>query len=134
MLFRRPLTEERQVLGLWGVAVLAVVLLRPILPRLAEILPDCPFRALTGLPCLSCGTTRAALCLAQGKLAAAFQFNPLAAAALLAFLAGGVVAPFWGLLRWPVPETLPVVSTPLRRAAAITFLLAVWGWQIAHGI
>ena len=133
MKLRPPLPEERQLLWLWGAAAAGTLLLWRFLPRLAGFLPGCPFRRLTGLPCLSCGTTRAALSLLRGDLAAAFHFNPLSTVLALAFLAGGILAPLWALLRWPVPDALPA-ATPARRAAGVAFLLAAWGWQVIRGI
>jgi hypothetical protein len=133
MTFRRPLPEERQLMLLWGGAAAGALLLWPLLPGLTALFPPCPFKHLTGLPCLSCGTTRAALALLRGDVARAFAFNPLASALALSFLAGGTLAPAWALLRWPVPDALPAMS-PARRGAAIAFLLAAWGWQVVRGI
>ena len=130
---RPALPEEGQLLWLWGVAAAGALLLWPFLPRLAGLLPGCPFKRLTGLPCLSCGTTRAALSLLRGDLAAAFRFNPISAAIGISFLAGGLLAPVWALLRWPVPDALPA-ATPARRVAGIAFLVAAWGWQVIRGI
>ena len=39
--------------------------------------PVCPFRALTGLNCPGCGTTRGLHQLLHGNVIAAFEFNPL---------------------------------------------------------
>lgn len=39
--------------------------------------PTCTFRALTGLPCVTCGATRASLSFFHGHLGAAWHFNPL---------------------------------------------------------
>ena len=39
--------------------------------------PACTFRALTGLPCVTCGATRASLSFLHGDLGAAWHFNPL---------------------------------------------------------
>jgi len=131
--FRAPLREERQLLLLWGAAAFGVLLLWSALPGLALFLPACPFKVLTGLPCLSCGSTRTALALLRGDVAAALRANPLAALGGILFLAGGALAPLWALLRLPVPDALPA-ATPGRRAAAIALLLAAWGWQIARGL
>src|SRR5690349_6936182 len=42
--------------------------------------PVCTFRQLTGLPCITCGATRASLALLHGDLAAAWRLNPLVCA------------------------------------------------------
>jgi hypothetical protein len=40
--------------------------------------PHCVFHSLTGLPCLTCGATRAAIQFFHGHFGASFLFNPLA--------------------------------------------------------
>ena len=50
--------------------------------------PQCPFLAMTGLPCLTCGSTRASIAFLHGDFLQAFSWNPLA------FLALGGVAMF----------------------------------------
>ena len=49
--------------------------------------PQCAFHALTGLPCVTCGATRAAIQFFHGHFAASFLFNPLAFLALCSLLA-----------------------------------------------
>ena len=39
--------------------------------------PHCVFHAITGLPCLTCGGTRAMRSLLAGDIRAAFEWNPL---------------------------------------------------------
>ena len=133
MTLRAPLREERQVLLLWGAVACGIVLFWPALPGLARFLPRCPFKELTGLPCLGCGSTRAALALLRGDVGAALGANPLAALGGILFVAGGFLAPLWAVLRLPVPDSLPV-ATAGRRAAGIALLLAAWAWQVARGI
>ena len=99
MKLRSPLPAERQLLGLWAAAAGGALLLFPLLPRLLRWVPGCPFKKMTGLPCLSCGTSRAALSLLGGDFASAFHFNPLASTAGVAFLAGVLLAPLLLLSR-----------------------------------
>ncbi len=47
--------------------------------------PSCVFHSLTGLPCLTCGSTRAAYHFLHGHFAASFLFNPLAFLSFCAF-------------------------------------------------
>lgn len=58
-------------------AVGAVIWLRLGLPW-----PECTFRALLGIPCLTCGSTRAMLSLARFNFPVAWHFNPLATIAM----------------------------------------------------
>jgi hypothetical protein len=126
----RPLArEDRQVALLWGVLAASSLLLRPFWLALAPLLPACPFRALTGVPCLSCGTTRAAMALLDGRVVDALLVNPLAALAGLGFIAGGIIAPVWALLGLKVPSVPPVAPRALRIALALV-LLAGWAWVI----
>ncbi len=46
-------------------------------------LPLCHFKTLTGIPCATCGGTRACLSLLRGNFGAAFVWNPLVTALLL---------------------------------------------------
>ena len=122
---RKPAPEERQVALLWGVVAISSIALRPFWLALAPFAPRCPFRVLTGVPCPTCGTTHAVLALLHGEIGRAFAANPAAAAAGIAFVVGGLVAPAWAALRWPVPD-LPTPLPRWARAAIVGLLLANW--------
>jgi hypothetical protein len=123
--------DERQLAFVWGLLAVSSLALRPFWLAMAPLLPACPFRALTGLPCLSCGTTRTAVALLGGRPLDALATNPLAAAAGIAFIVGGLVAPIWAALRLPVPR-LAVRPTRSLRLALVLLLLADWAWLIAR--
>ncbi len=101
-------------------------------PGLAALLPSCPFRALTGLPCPTCRATRALLALAAGHPLAAAAWSPLAILAVLAALAAGLwglgrlVAPTWFARPWPAAGREIVWA----RAAAVAVLLN-WAYLLA---
>jgi uncharacterized protein DUF2752 len=94
-------------------------------PGLTAFLPVCPFRALTGLPCPTCGVTRSLLALAAGHPETALTYSPLAVATILLALAAGV----WGLgrllcpRRSLLPRTFPGRERLWARAAAVAVLL-----------
>jgi hypothetical protein len=80
--------------------------------------PRCNFRALFGIPCFTCGSTRSATALLHGDFSGAWSWNPLATIAMLA-IAGfdlyalGVLvsrAPrlriSFGCAKWPLVATL----------------------------
>lgn len=89
----------------------------------------CRFRALTGIPCPTCGSTRALLALARGRLFEAFAHNPLAVTA-------GVFGTAWLVARVGFGRRLSV--SPAVRARghlwllAAVLLLANWGYVIVR--
>jgi hypothetical protein len=126
-------SEARSLAGLWLLAVVCAAVLQPLWVRAAAFSPDCPFHVLTGLPCPSCGATRAGLAFLHGDLVRAFGWNPLAAAAGLGFVGGGLLAPVWV---WRGGR-LPTLAGPVRRAwrwIAAVILLANWAYLIWRGV
>jgi len=94
----------------------------------------CPFRAVTGLPCLFCGLTRAFAYAIHGEFVAAFESNPLwwLAAALVAAqgvaLLARALGPVGAIERWyhwrPPLESKAIVAivvggSLLRAVAAL---------------
>ena len=95
----------------------------------------CPFHALTGLPCPTCGTTRALAALCTGRLAASLAWNPLAAAAAVScFLAGAAST----ARRVAGLEALNLETTPKERVAArvaaVLLVGANWAYLVARGL
>jgi hypothetical protein len=123
--WRDALREEKQLAWLWGVAAASSLLLRPFWLALAPLAPACPFRAITGIPCPTCGTTHAAVALLHGDLTAALAANPLASLAGLAFAVGGLLAPLWAVLKLPMLE-IPSPLPRWARCGLVTVLLANW--------
>ena len=71
-----------KVRALWvfgaAIPVLAgAALLYAVNPATTRIFPPCPFHALTGLYCPGCGSTRCLHHLLHGRVATAFDLNPL---------------------------------------------------------
>lgn len=93
----------------------------------------CTFKALTGLPCPSCGSTRTLACLVHGDVAAAFAMNPLAAAGVFAVAV-------WALIDLALARNGRALSVELRpdvlRPARVAALLAIavnWAYLILAG-
>ncbi len=124
---RKP---ARQLGLLWGFVAASVAAMLPFAGRLAPLAPACPFKSLTGWPCLSCGATRAVLALSRFDLRAALAWNPLAAAGVLVLVGGGLLAGAAGLAGLPLPR-------PRRpawlRPVVIAALLANWAWLVSAG-
>ncbi len=91
----------------------------------------CPFRAATGLPCLTCGASHAFAHLVRGRGMAALGANPLGA--LLALVCA--VHLLWTLARIAGLPWAPRTTTATRplRIAALALLAANWGYLLAAG-
>ena len=99
------LAASRRQLGLlWGAVSVVLLLALPHSRQLAQALPTCAFRAVIGLPCPTCGLTRATLALADLDFVAALQINPLATILSVAFVVGGLIAGLSALGGRPLRE------------------------------
>jgi Protein of unknown function (DUF2752) len=108
----------------------AVCLVAPLAPQIAAALPECLFHAVTGLPCPTCGATRAVLALSHLDLAGAAAMNPLAALGAAGFVLGGLAAGIAALTgRSLKPPDLPAWAL---RAAALFAVAANWVWLLVH--
>lgn len=89
----------------------------------------CPLRGAIGLPCATCGMTRAFVALAHGDLSAAVAASPLGA--LLAAAAWGYAA--LDLARAALGLPWPELPQRAWRGAALAGMAAValnWGWLL----
>ncbi len=131
MTWRNLRREERQLAFVWGVAAAASIVLRPLWLVLPPFLPRCAFRALTGIPCPTCGSTHAALAALHGHPLQALAANPMVAVAGGAFILGGLIAPLWAAVNLPVPTT-PRPWPLWLRISLGALILANWIYLIAH--
>ena len=107
---------------LLALALLAGSLLLPLLafdwitsPRALVL---CPLRAVTGIPCPSCGLTRALAHLERGHWADAVRFHPFAPLVFLLVLALAV------MLAFELATRKTVIGNPLRRRRDVWLFFA----------
>jgi hypothetical protein len=81
--YRRPGDIEFGII--YGTIALLALIAARVLP-VQQILPPCPFRAVTGIPCPSCGSTRSLVHLANGDIAGSLILNPLFSLAMITAL------------------------------------------------
>jgi hypothetical protein len=96
--------------------------------------PRCPFLAVTGFPCLTCGATRALIAFAHGNFLLALSWNPLA------FFA------FWGVIAFDLYAVVVLISrsprlrvvdwtrgeTKTLRVAVVAAIALNWIYLLAH--
>jgi hypothetical protein len=96
--------------------------------------PRCPFLAVTGLPCLTCGATRSIIAFLHGDFLLALRWNPL------------VFVAFCGLIAFDLYATIVLVGRTARlrivgwtgteknvvRIAVIALLALNWIYLLAH--
>jgi hypothetical protein len=129
--WRSPDRLDRQVADLWGVAALGAIALLPFSRTFLSALPLCPLRSLTGLPCPTCGATRAAEAMLGGHVLDAVLYNPLVTLAAIAFLVVGIAAPMWIRSGGRLPSLPATPPVPARIAIALG-LVGNWAWVLAR--
>jgi hypothetical protein len=132
----RPLAPgETDHETLWASVAAALAVMFVLWVALVEWPPVlCPLRALTGLPCPTCGATRALFAFTSGELRAALRWNPLVGVALGAAIPYVAYAGAVSLLRLPrLRLRVGAREARLARAAAVTAVLANWAFLIVDG-
>ena len=96
--------------------------------------PRCPFLAMTGYPCLTCGATRCAIGFAHGDFAHALNWNPLAALGLCAVLLFDIYAAIVLVARTPRFRIIDWTRAEKRyvRIAVVLLIGANWVYLLFH--
>jgi hypothetical protein len=96
--------------------------------------PQCPFLAMTGFPCLTCGATRCAVNLSHGSFLQGFWWNPLACVALCGVALFDLYAAVVLLARLPRLRLVDWTRTEKHaaRIGVIALIAANWIYLLAH--
>jgi hypothetical protein len=125
---RKPFRSETDYELIWLLVFGSAAAFACIWIRLGLFVPPCRFHAITGLPCLTCGGTRAVRSLLEGRIVNAIEWNPLALAAVLglaAFLVYAFVVVVFRLPRLRVGALTRPAATFLR-VALVVAIAANW--------
>lgn len=113
------------VIAAWLTLATAAIVLQKITGKPLLI---CWFRRLVGIPCPTCGATRAVMALARGQLIESWLYNPLVVT--LGLLGGA-----WLIARCGFGRALSLGLTPRQRRLAWAgfwlLFLANWAYVIA---
>jgi hypothetical protein len=94
-------------------------------------LPPCLFKAVTGLPCATCGGTRCVLALGAGQWSEAFHWHPI----LVIFVMGFPLLALWDARRAVLNRPYPSLpDSDGWRWAVAGLLVGTWALQILRGI
>lgn len=96
--------------------------------------PRCPFLALTGWPCVTCGATRCTIAFLHGDFLSALRWNPLAFVAfcvLIAFDLYAAIVLVGRTLRLRIVDWT-VTEKNLARIALPILLALNWIYLLAH--
>ena len=96
--------------------------------------PHCVFHELTGLPCLTCGATRAAMQFFHGNFLVALKWNPLAFAGLCAVSMFDVYAAVVLATRAPRLRIayLTSIEKSFGRMLVVALFLLNWVYLLSH--
>ena len=96
--------------------------------------PQCPFLAMTGWPCLTCGATRATIAALQANFLQALSWNPLAFFALCGVAVFDLYAAIVLLGRLPRLRLVDPTRAErnVLRVAVVCALLGNWLYLLAH--
>jgi hypothetical protein len=127
----RKASEGSTVVWLAAAALLVVARMYPF-DRFPLV--SCPLKSMTGIPCPTCGMTRAFVRITHGQWATAFHVSPLGA--LLALASVGVA--IYGLLRltvWRRPFELQLTPTESRvlRGVVVSAFVLNWMYLVVSG-
>ncbi len=117
--------------GMWvagGVALAGCVAVGVVDPETTRILPQCSFKALTGLDCPGCGMTRGLHALLHGDLLRALSHNLL----LVVIIAGGAVWLAWNAIARRIGRA--PLRLRFRRNTWIAIGLAVFGFWVVRNL
>jgi len=94
----------------------------------------CPFLAVTGYPCLTCGATRCAIAFLHGNFALAWSWNPLAFVALCGLALFDLYALIVLMARLPRLRLIDWTRTEKNtvRVAVVALILVNWIYLLAH--
>ncbi len=131
------MSSKRQIAFLWGAVAVVCLAAAPLAPLAAPLVEagvyGCPVKSVAGVPCPTCGGTRATLALAMLDPATALAMNPGVTIAWLVLLVGGLAALGLAISDRPLPGLPRTLPVPVR-LGAVALVAANWLYLYRAGI
>ena len=133
------LSDRNKYLLIFGLSFVGILWIGFSLHYMDAGLSVCYIKNIWGIPCPSCGSTRAILALAGGDIQASLSINPLGIFMLLSLL----ILPVWGLVDQIKGSTsmisfLTKVEQNIRKYKyafpIILLFIGNWIWNIMKGL
>ena len=134
LLTRNEITLDHEII--WSSVTLLAVLAGLLIFWLPGLVAACPLKALTGLPCCSCGATRAFLALVKGDALGALRLNPLFTLIYMgaaAYAVYGFTVVALGLRRIRISITSRPAAIALWAAIPVAVVVN-WAYLVCAGI
>ena len=134
LVWRRLTPDDFDHELVWLSVSVAATVTGAIWLRLGFPTPRCPFLAVTGYPCLTCGATRCAIAFLHGDFPLAWSWNPLALVALCGVALFDVYAAIVLLVRWPRLRLIDWsrAEKTAVRIAVIALIVVNWIYLLVH--
>jgi hypothetical protein len=130
-LFLKKRVPDQIEFGIIYGGIALVILGAGWLQSVLLFVPDCVFKGLTGIPCLTCGSTRSVVHLSHGNILSAFTMNPLTTLCLMSavlYFIYSLVSAAFHLPR--ISFLFTDTEKNIMRAAVVILLLVQWAYLI----
>jgi hypothetical protein len=117
---------------IWGPIAIAAVIAAGFAAHYFHGLPACPFKVLTGYPCLTCGGTRCLAEMAHLSLWESFKYNPFVWLTVIGMIAFSLWVASGFLFKRGISITLTENEKKAIRFAIIALMAINWIYLIFY--
>ncbi|MEO6847541.1 MAG: DUF2752 domain-containing protein [Chthoniobacterales bacterium] len=127
-MLRRPAPDENDVELIFLAAVLGGAMVLFIGMHLPFLMPHCAFRTVTGIPCLTCGSTHSLQALLQRNWLMAIRWNPLCVLTIAAIIMGAIYAVITLVFRLPRIRIINMNAREILLMRLVVVILIAIDW------
>jgi hypothetical protein len=117
---------------IWGAIAIAAIIVTGFVAQQLPNLSACPFKVLTGYPCLTCGGTRCLSEMAHLSLWESFKYNPFVWLTVIGMIVFSLIVAFGILFKRGFSVTLTENEKKAIRIAIITLMAVNWIYLIIY--